>query len=98
VYFQLFIAEYFFKKYCLFFRPTSPDLDAAVALSSRQLEELMDDDCPVSTCDPMLSSPHLSPCYYGGGVTSSPASSIYSDQALSPSGGHTDSMDLSGPA
>ena len=54
-------------------------------LSCKQLEELMDDDChgPVSTGDPMLSSPHLS----SHDVMSSPApSSHYStnDDALSP--------------
>ncbi len=64
----------------------------ACHLSSKQLEELMDDDChgPVSSGDPMLSSPHLSP----HGILPSPASSIshYSasnDDALTP-----DSMDL----
>ena len=48
----------------------------ACHLSSKQLEELMDDDCcngPVSNGDPMLSSPHLSPNDVMG---SSPASSI----------------------
>lgn len=61
-------------------------------LSSKQLEEFMDDDChnPVSSGDPMLSSPHLSP----HGVLPSPASSgsHYSanDDALTP----PDSMDL----
>ena len=76
----------------------------ACHLSSKQLEELMDDDCcngPVSNGDPMLSSPHLSP--NDGIMGSSPASSIsgapssiYSNSngddctsALSP-----DSMDL----
>ena len=61
-------------------------------LTSKQLEEFMDDDChgPVSSGDPMLSSPHLSP----HGVLPSPASSgsHYSandDNALTP-----DSMDL----
>jgi hypothetical protein len=44
-------------------------------LSSKQFEDLMDDDChgPVSNGDPMLSSPHLSP----NGVMSSPASSSH---------------------
>lgn len=56
----------------------------ACQLSSKQLEDLMEDDChPVSNGDPMLSSPHLSP----HGVLSSPGSSL--DDALSP-----DSMDL----
>ena len=69
-----------------------PDLEAACPLTSKQLEEFMDDDCqgPVSSGDPMLSSPHLSPL----GVLPSPASSgsHYSandDVALTP-----DSMDL----
>ena len=67
-----------------------PDLEAC-HLTSKQLEEFMDDDChgPVSSGDPMLSSPHLSP----HGVLPSPASSgsHYSanDDALTP-----DSMDL----
>lgn len=62
-----------------------------VHLTSKQLEDFMDDDChgPVSSGDPMLSSPHLSP----HGVLPSPASSgsHYSanDDALTP-----DSMDL----
>ena len=66
------------------------DLEAACPLTTKQLEEFMDDDCqnPVSSGDPMLSSPHLSP-----GVLPSPASSgsHYSanDDALTP-----DSMDL----
>ena len=60
-------------------------------LTSKQLEEFMDDDChgPVTSGDPMLSSPHLSP----HDVLPSPASSgsHYSanDDALTP-----DSMDL----
>lgn len=69
-----------------------PDLEAAAChLTSKQLEEFMDDDChgPVSSGDPMLSSPHLSP----HGILPSPASSgsHYSanDDALTP-----DSMDL----
>ena len=67
-----------------------PDMEGC--LTSKQLEEFMDDDChgPVSSGDPMLSSPHLSP----HGVLPSPASSgsHYSandDNALTP-----DSMDL----
>ncbi len=65
-----------------------PMMEAAVHLSSKQLEDLMDDDCggPVSNGDPMLSSPHLSPY----GVMSSPASSSHYSDALSPA----DSMDL----
>ena len=72
-------------------RPISPDLEAC-HLSTKQLEDLMDDECqgPVSNGDPMLSSPHLSP----HGVMSSPASSSHysttNDDALSPA----DSMDL----
>ena len=68
-----------------------PDLETACNLTSKQLEEFMDDDCqgPVSSGDPMLSSPHLSPY----GIVPSPASSgsHYSanDDALTP-----DSMDL----
>lgn len=68
-----------------------PDIvTEACHLSSKQLEELMDDDChgPVSNGDPMLSSPHLSP----HGVMPSPASSSHysaNDDALTP-----DSMDL----
>lgn len=68
------------------------DLEAAAChLTSKQLEEFMDDDChgPVSSGDPMLSSPHLSP----HGILPSPASSgsHYSanDDVLTP-----DSMDL----
>ena len=78
----------------------------ACHLASKQLEELMDDDCsPVLASngrDPMLSSPHgaLSVCGGGNDVMSSPASasgsshsSHYStngDDALS------DTMDLAG--
>ena len=78
--------------------PPTPDLEAC-HLSSKQLEDLMEDDGgPVSNGDPMLSSPHLSP----HGVMSSPASSShYSDTVtLSPAGaagagaGGGDSMDL----
>ena len=87
--------------FCLFvFRPATPDLEAACHLSSKQLEELMEDggDCPVSNGDPMLSSPHLSPfcgSHQHHAAISSPsaASSAYSDAggpALSPA----DSMDL----
>jgi hypothetical protein len=38
-----------------------PDLEGCHGLTSKQLEEFMDDDChgPVSSGDPMLSSPHL---------------------------------------
>ena len=67
-----------------------PDLEGC-HLTSKQLEEFMDDDChgPVTSGDPMLSSPHLSP----HDVLPSPASSgsHYSanDDALTP-----DSMDL----
>ncbi len=62
-------------------RAASPDLEAC-HLSSKQLEDLMEDDCggPVSNGDPMLSSPHLS----------SPASSSHYSDVLSPA----DSMDL----
>ena len=88
--------------FCIWFLQEVSDLvTQACHLSSKQLEELMDDDCcngPVSNGDPMLSSPHLSPNDVMG---SSPASSIsgaashYSNSgddctnALSP-----DSMDL----
>ena len=67
-----------------------PDLEGC-HLTSKQLEEFMDDDChgPVTSGDPMLSSPHLSP----HDVLPSPASSgsHYSanDDVLTP-----DSMDL----
>jgi len=67
-----------------------PDLEGC-HLTSKQLEEFMDEDChgPVTSGDPMLSSPHLSP----HDVLPSPASSgsHYSnnDDALTP-----DSMDL----
>ena len=49
-----------------------PDLETA-SFTSKQLEEFMDDDChgPVTSGDPMLSSPHLSP----HDVLPSPASS-----------------------
>lgn len=59
--------------------PTPPDMEAC-HLSSKQLEDLMDDEegGPVSNGDPMLSSPHLSP-HLSSSSSPPPSSHHYED-------------------
>lgn len=66
-------------------------------LSSKQLEDLMDDDdCsgPVSNGDPMLSSPHLSP---HGPLSSAAAAVVVAAANRSPSGYSGANSDVAGP-